>query len=91
MKQETEPLKEQITNVLCLPKDLVLGKSLLSAIGRNEFYLENFQAITEFNCEKLRVQTKNGYITFLGKSLSIDYYRKDEIKICGVVETVLFE
>lgn len=91
MKQESESIKEQLANVLYLPKDLILGKSLLSGIGRNEFYLENFLAISEFDSGRLRIRTKNGFITFLGQRIRINYYRKDELKISGLIEMIIFE
>jgi len=91
MGNSKHQIKEQVAHVLNLPQDLVLGRAILSFIGRNEVYIENYTGIAEYNSNSLKIETKNGLINFKGKNLVVDYYTYDEMKIVGTIDEVKFE
>lgn len=85
-KQRSEaPILEQAVQVLNLPKDLMLGRPLLSAIGSREVFIENFLGIAKISAEEMRIRTKTGFIIILGRQLKIDFYSRDELKISGYI------
>lgn len=90
MKKQSVQIKEQVANVLSLPQDLVLGKPLISCIGRNEIYIENYQSILKYNSDELIVSTKTGSIHFKGRNIKVDYYTYSEMKIVGIVDELRF-
>ena len=49
-----------------MPKDVVLGVPVLSMLGREELYIENYRGILEYTEELIRVQTKKGQIKVTG-------------------------
>ena len=66
-----------------MPKDVVLGASVVTVIGNGEISIENYRGILEYTGELIRVQTKKGQIQVHGKGLQIEYYLNDEMKITG--------
>ena len=47
---------------LHLPKDITQGAFILTAIGNNELYIENYKGILEYTTQCIRIQGKNTYI-----------------------------
>lgn len=81
-------LKERMVNVCRIPKEVVLGYSLVSIIGNTELVIENYRGILEFNDEIIRVLGKIGQIKIYGKHLKIEYYTNEEMKIIGLIEGI---
>lgn len=85
MKHETdhEPIKERIVSAANMPKDVMLGASVLTILGNFEVCIENYRGILEYTDTLIRVQTKGKQIRLSGKQLQIEYYTNDEMKITG--------
>lgn len=75
--------KEEITEALNLPKDLMLGAVIMTITGKHEAYVENYMSLIEYTKERIRIQTKTCKLEILGRNLYIDYYTNDEMKISG--------
>lgn len=75
---------------LRLPKDIMLGASIVTLTGRTEAWIENYKGIIEYSPEQILLQGKNCQICFTGKRLSIDYYTNEDMKICGCIECVRY-
>ena len=80
---EKEKLRERFAAAANMPKDVVLGASVVTVIGNGEISIENYRGILEYTGELIRVQTKKGQIQVHGKGLQIEYYLNDEMKITG--------
>ena len=87
---DTKNLKSRITDASGLPKDVVLGISVLNILGQNEAYIENYRGILEYTDKLIRIQTKLGRIHINGRGLKIEYYMNDEMKIMGHITSVEF-
>ena len=81
-------LKTRITDASGMPKDVVLGVPLVTIIGQDEVCVENYRGILEYTDKLIRVQTKLGKIHVLGRSLQIEYYTNDEMKIVGHITQI---
>lgn len=95
MKQaskEKSPNKVLINmvNLFKLPKDLVLGNLILTASGQSEVYVENYRSIIEYTRELIKLQGKNCKVSITGKSLFIEYYTSDEMKITGRIGEIKY-
>lgn len=89
---KNEPsLREKVVTNLELPKDLMLGASVLTITGREEALISNYKGILEYKDSFIRVQTKNCRILISGIHLAIDYYTNEEMKITGCIESVQYE
>ena len=82
--------KEIIVESLKLPKDSMLGASIVSITGNREAFIENYKGILEYTKETIVLQGKNCRISFQGKQLSIDYYTNEDMKISGIIESVRY-
>lgn len=90
--QRREPsLREKMVTNLELPKDLMLGASVLTVTGRNEALISNYKGILEYKDCFIRVQTKNCRIQISGTHLAIDYYTNEEMKITGFIDSIQYE
>lgn len=89
--ENTTSLREKMVTNLELPKDLMLGASVLTVTGRKEAIISNYKGILEYEDSFIRVQTKNCRIRISGAHLAIDYYTNEEMKITGYIETIQYE
>lgn len=81
---------ERITDTLNLPKDIVMGASVLHLIGQYEVYIENYKNIIEFNENVIKIQARSTKIIITGKHLHIEYFNNDDMKIKGRVSDISF-
>ena len=83
--------KELVVDSLKLPKDLLLGASIVTHTGNPEAWIENYKGITEYCDTFVLLQGKTCHICISGKGLSIDYYTNEDMKISGCIECVKYE
>lgn len=76
-------VKEQMSEVLNLPKDLTLGAVILTITGKHEAYVENYMSLIEYTENQIRIQTRTCKLEIHGKQLEIVYYTNEEMKITG--------
>lgn len=87
---ENGRLKERLVSAAGMPKDVVLGASLITILGTGEVCIENYRGIIEYTDTLIRVQTKEKQIRLTGKHLQIEYYTNDEMKITGHICSLEF-
>lgn len=85
---ERKHLKNRITDAVNMPKDVIFGVPLVTMVGQDEIYIENYRGILEYTDQLIRVQTKLGRIHIIGKGLQVEYYNNDEMKIYGHINTL---
>lgn len=90
-KKNLSRVKSNIVESLELPKDIVYGAVIITAMGRNQVLIENYKGIIEYTREKVRIQTKNCQVTVEGKRLMIEYYTNEEMKITGFIQGILYD
>lgn len=89
-KKKLERKKELIVESLKLPKDSVLGASIITVTGNCDAFVENYKGILEYSTELIVLQGKTCQISISGKKLSIDYYTNEDMKISGCIECVRY-
>ena len=87
---DREQLAERFAEAASMPRDVVMGASVITITGRNEICIENYRGILEYTDLLIRVQTKSGQIRLSGKNLQIEYYTNDEMKITGRIVQLEF-
>lgn len=89
-KQKLERKKEMIVESLKLPKDSMLGASIVTVTGNSDAFIENYRGILEYTEESVILQGKTCQISIIGKRMSIDYYTNEDMKISGYIECVRY-
>lgn len=89
-KQKLERKKEVIVESLKLPKDSVLGASIVTITGNTDAFVENYRGILEYSEELILLQGKTCQISITGRKLSIDYYTNEDMKISGYIEYIRY-
>lgn len=82
--------KEELTESLRLPKDMMLGAVIVTATGDRELYVENYKGLLEYSDDKVKLQTKTCCLTICGKNLVISYYTDEEMKIVGCISCIRY-
>lgn len=82
--------KEQMTDTLKLPRELVMGDSVITMRGQNEVFVENYRGILECSETSIWVSTKHFRLCIEGVDLSVAYYTNDEMKVTGKIEHISF-
>ena len=89
-KQQLHRGKELVVESLKLPRDSVLGDSIITVTGNTEILIENYKGILQYSDELILLQGKNCKIELKGKRLNIVYYTNEDMKISGVIESICF-
>lgn len=90
MNKKTYKIKETISNVLELPKDIVLDVAKITLIGSNNVTVENHKGIVEYNEDQIRINTGSGVLTINGLKLNIKSILQEEITITGEVQCISY-
>ncbi len=90
-KRENTSKKEYLADALKIPKDMVLGDFKLSMTGNRELYIENYRGIVEYSDKCVILQTKSGYLRMEGEGLVISYYTNEDMKILGIIHSIVFD
>lgn len=83
-------LKKKVTDMLELPKEIVLNLPLISMIGNEEMHIENYKGILEYDAERIRIYTGNGILKLEGRGLHLKTMTTEEIIIKGAILKVEF-
>ena len=89
-KQQLHRGKELVVESLKLPRDSVLGDSIITVTGNTEILIENYKGILQYSDELIVLQGKNRKIELKGKRLNIVYYTNEDMKISGMIESICF-
>lgn len=85
MKKRENIISNKIIDTCQLPKDVLLGASIISMTGNNEILIENFKNIIKYQSDLLILQCKKNQLQIVGKNLNIEYYTNEEIKVNGCI------
>lgn len=83
-------LKEKVTEILELPKEVVLNIPKLTFVGNRSLVIENYKGIIEYDFGKIRVNTGIGIVKIMGNGLTIKEITSEDIMVEGDIETFEF-
>ena len=76
---EKEQIKKKLASAASMPKDVIMGASVVTVLGMSEVCIENY------------IRTKHGQIQLKGSCLEIEFYTNDEMKITGSINLIEFQ
>lgn len=91
MKEEKlTKVKANISDILEIPKDILLDLPRITFIGNLQVSIENHKGIVEYSNENIRVKMKDGIIKVSGMDLAIKTIIAEEITISGKIASIDF-
>lgn len=82
--------KELVVETMKLPKDSLLGASIVTLTGNMDAFVENYKGIIQYTSQVILLQGKTCKIEICGKRLNIVYYTNEDMKISGCIESVRY-
>ena len=84
---EKEPVWAQsLARKLEVQQDIMSGTFQMTALGRNQLYIENYTSILLCTPSEVKVSTRYGKIMVRGEELNLAYYRDDSMCIMGEIK-----
>lgn len=83
-------LREKFTEMLELPKEIVLDMPKLTMLGNGDLIIENYKGIVEYDEDILRVNTTSGIIKVNGEDVYIKEITPESIMIYGNIFSLEF-
>lgn len=84
-------MRRKISEILDLPKDVLLDLVRVTVTGKLAVFIENHKGIVEYNSNLIRVNTNDGVIVLKGKDLYLKSAVADEITVEGKLQSIEFE
>lgn len=84
-------LKEKVTEVLELPKEIVLNIPRFTMLGNSDLVIENFKGVIEYSDSRIRVNSGIGIVKITGSSLIIREITSEDIMVSGDITSVEFQ
>ena len=84
-------LGEDIADRLDLPGEALLGSAKLTLTANRRALIENHCGIEEYGPQEIRVRLKRGGIVLRGSDLRLEAMNREELLICGKLQSVEWE
>ncbi len=91
MKTKKGNIKNAVSEILELPKDIMLGLPKVTMIGKMELHIENHKGIIEYSKEIIRINTSEGILKITGKMMNIKNIVTEELTITGDLISVEYK
>lgn len=90
-QKERNSYIEAITENISIASDSLKYMPVLTFHGRNSLIIENHKKILEYTNQCIRIQTRQYLIMLNGVDLKINYCTKEEMKITGYIENLIYQ
>ena len=84
-------MREEISNKLNLPKEIILDIPKVIIVGKGEITIENHKGILSFDNNVVRINSKLGPIKIEGNNFEILYIGSSTITVSGRFKTMFYE
>lgn len=88
--QNGKDARERLTNSLKLPRDTMMGASIVTIVGTDQVLVENYRGILEYTENCVMLQGKACRIAICGCRIKIAYYTNEDMKIEGKITEIRY-
>ena len=88
MNNKTKKIKEKFTDMMELPKELLMNVPRITILGNEDVFIENYKGIADYDKNVIRLA--NNIIIF-GDNLNVEEITDQEIMITGKINNIEFE
>ena len=81
-------IKEKFTELLELPKELVLDIPRITIVGKGDMMVENYKGVIEYGSGRVRISTGIGVVKISGAGLVIKEITSEDIIISGGIHSL---
>lgn len=81
-------VKEKMTGLFSLPKEIALNLPLITVTGRGEINIENYKNLVEFTDTKIRIQTNAGMLSIEGQGFILKQITSEHVLITGTINAI---
>lgn len=78
-------IKEKFSELLELPKELVLDIPKITIVGKGDMMIENYKGVIEYGSGRIRINTGIGIVKISGAGLIIREITSEDIIISGCI------
>ena len=90
-KKWKRQIQQQFSNILEIPKDIMLDLPKVVLVGNIQVFVENHKGIVEYGDEVIRVKVNEGEIAIRGENLVLRNILPDEIAVEGKITSVNYQ
>jgi sporulation protein YqfC len=83
-------LREKFTELLELPKELVLDLPKITIVGDGDMMVENYKSVMEYGKARIRLNTGLGVVKVTGAGLLIKEITSEDIIVSGEIHSLEF-
>ena len=91
MAIKIKSIREAVSDMWSIPKDIVMNLARLTIIENREIYIENHKGIIKYTDKEILIKTETGILSVCGKDLKIEYIRTNDIFVFGFFEKIGYE
>lgn len=81
-------IKEKFSELLELPKELVLDIPRITIVGKGDMMIENYKGVIEYGSGRIRISTGIGVVKISGAGLIIREITSEDIIISGGIHSL---
>jgi len=86
-KEQKKNLKEKVSNILELPKEIMLNIPKITILGCQNLLIENYKSVIEYENCRIKINTNIGEIKIIGTKMSIRGITAEEVIIEGDINS----
>ena len=90
MRPRRPPLRQRLSELLDLPKDVVLNLPRISVVGDVQLLIENHRGLLEYDPDHVLVGMNEGRLLIRGRDLILGVVHADEMTITGQLTSIEF-
>ncbi len=83
-------IKRTFAEAMELPKESILNLPLITILGREELFIENYKGIIEYSDETVRISTRIGVLKIEGRGLFLKSILPESITLMGTFTAVQY-
>lgn len=80
---------KKISNELFV--DVSVNTPVITIVGRNELFVENYSSVMSIDKELVKILTKKGVLIIKGNKLDIAYIDSDEVSVKGDIHEIQYD
>ena len=89
--KKSKKKKRMFNNFLEIPEEVITNEPKINIYGFNKMFIENYEAILEYQDFFIRIKTTIGIININGFNLKLNNMTQDDVMVLGTIDSVDFE